>query len=67
MRSGALLVDDRGAVLLVLGLGDPHLMERAERGENAAADPGAEAALGGGRGDELELVGGGEVGGQVGL
>ncbi|KAH9249739.1 hypothetical protein BASA81_012535 [Batrachochytrium salamandrivorans] len=35
----ALAVDDAGAGLVVLLLGDPHLLEGGERGEDGAADP----------------------------
>ena len=34
----ALAVDDRRAFLVVLGLGDPHLLEGGERGQDRAAD-----------------------------
>ena len=41
-RLEALAVDDRGARLVVLLLGDPHLLEGRERREDGAADPRAD-------------------------
>ena len=38
----ALAVDDGRARLVVLGLGDPHLLEGRERREDGAADPRAD-------------------------
>ena len=38
-RLEALAVDDRGTALVVLLLGDPHLLEGGERGQDGAADP----------------------------
>ena len=38
-RLEALAVDDLGARLVVLLLGDPHLLEGGQRGQNGAADP----------------------------
>merc|ERR1711881_545400 len=35
----ALPVDDGGAALIVLLLGDPHLLEGGERGQNGSSDP----------------------------
>ena len=32
-------MDDRGSGLVVLLLGDPHLLEGRQRGENGATDP----------------------------
>ena len=39
MRLEAFAVDDGGAGLVVLLLGDPHLLEGGERGQDGAADP----------------------------
>ena len=38
-RLEALAVDDRGARLVVLLLGDPHLLEGGERREDGTVDP----------------------------
>merc|ERR1719164_285336 len=56
-RLEALAVHDRGAALVVLLLGDPHLLEGGERREDGAADPHAVLALG--RRDDLDLHGAG--------
>jgi hypothetical protein len=53
-------VDDGGAGLLVLGLGDPHGLEGGEGGEDGASDPDEEIPLGGG--NDLDLHGGGREG-----
>ena len=45
----ALAVDNGRARLVVLLLGDPHLLEGREGGEDGAADPDGVLALGGGR------------------
>ena len=47
----AFAVDDRWAGLVVLLLGDPHLLEGGQRGQDGAADPHGVLALG--RGDDL--------------
>ena len=51
----ALAVHDAGAGLVVLLLGDPHLLEGGEGGEDGAADPDGVLALR--RGDDLDLHG----------
>merc|ERR1712028_189679 len=51
----ALAVDDGRARLVVLLLGDPHLLEGREGGEDGAADPDGVLALRGG--DDLDLHG----------
>lgn len=43
--SWAFAVHQRGAKLLVLLTREPHLLKRAQRGENRAANPGSEGAL----------------------
>mmetsp|Transcript_20460 Transcript_20460/g.52145 ORF Transcript_20460/g.52145 Transcript_20460/m.52145 type:complete len:436 (-) Transcript_20460:8-1315(-) len=58
--SEALPVHDGGAGLVVLALGDPHLLEGAEGGEDGAADPDGVLALR--RGHDLDLHGGGRQG-----
>jgi len=59
----ALAVDDGGAGLVVLGLGDPHLLEGGEGGQDGATDPDGVFALGGS--DDLDLHGGGRQGGDL--
>merc|ERR1719440_700872 len=54
-RLEALAVDDGRARLVVLLLGDPHLLEGRERGQDGAADPDGVLALR--RGDDLDLHG----------
>ena len=49
----ALAVHDRGPGLVVLALGDPHLLEGRQRGEDRPPDPDAVLALG--RRDDLDL------------
>lgn len=51
--SEALAVHDRGPRLVVLALGDPHLLERRERRQDRAADPHRVLTLG--RRDDLDL------------
>lgn len=51
----ALAVHDRGTALVVLLLGDPHLLEGRERGENGTTDPDGVLALG--RSNDLDLHG----------
>merc|ERR1712243_19813 len=52
----ALPVDDGGAALIVLLLGDPHLLEGGERGQNGSSDPDGVLPLWGS--DDLDLDGG---------
>merc|ERR1719187_415002 len=59
----ALAVDDGWAALVVLLLGDPHLLEGGERGEDGASDPDGVLPLGGS--DDLDLDGGGSKGGDL--
>ena len=53
----AFAVDDGRAGLVVLALGDPHLLEGGERGQDGAANPDRVLALG--RSDDLNLHGDG--------
>merc|ERR1712212_1335386 len=53
----ALSVYDAGSALVVLVLGDPHLLEGGERGQDRASDPHRVLALG--RRHDLHLDGGG--------
>ena len=48
-------MDDGWAGLVVLLLGDPHLLEGGERGEDGSSDPDGVLALGGS--DDLDLHG----------
>merc|ERR1719166_974456 len=59
----ALAVDNGGAALVVLLLGDPHLLEGGEGGQDGAADPDRVLPLGGS--DDLDLDGGGSQGGDL--
>merc|ERR1711990_232044 len=59
----ALAVDDGGAALVVLLLGDPHLLEGGQGGQDGASDPDGVLPLGGG--DDLDLDGGGGQGGDL--
>ena len=43
--SGALPVDLALAVLFVLLLRDPHLLERSKRGQNGSTDPGSKSSF----------------------
>lgn len=52
----ALPVDDGRAGLIVLLLGDPHLLEGGERGKDGSSDPDGVFPLG--RSDDLDLHGG---------
>merc|ERR1712179_899365 len=54
----ALAVDDGGAALVVLLLGDPHLLESGEGSQDGASDPDGVLPLWGS--DDLDLDGGGE-------
>jgi hypothetical protein len=56
-------VDDGGARLVVLLLGDPHLLEGGEGGQDGATDPDRVLPLGGS--DDLDLDGGGSQGGDL--
>merc|ERR1712242_343512 len=57
----ALAVDDGGAALVLLLLGDPHLLEGGQGGQDGASDPDGVLPLGGS--DDLDLDGGGSQGG----
>ena len=59
----ALAVDNGGSALVVLLLGDPHLLEGGQRGEDGATDPDAVLPLGGS--DDLDLDGGRGQGGDL--
>merc|ERR1712098_924608 len=52
----ALPVDDRGTALIILLLGDPHLLEGGERSQDGTSDPDGVLPLG--RSDNLDLDGG---------
>lgn len=54
----ALVMDNGGAVLIVLLLADPHLLEGEQGGQDGGADPHRILALG--WGDDLDLHGAGE-------
>ena len=62
-RLEALAVDDGGAGLVVLLLGDPHGLEGGEGGEDGSSDPDGVLALRGGH--DLDLDGGGGEGGDL--
>ena len=59
----ALAVDDRWAALVVLLLGDPHLLEGGERGQDGSSDPDGVFPLR--RSDDLDLHGWGSKGGDL--
>merc|ERR1711911_277976 len=59
----ALAVDNGGAALVVLLLGDPHLLEGGEGGQDGSTDPDGVLPLGGS--DDLDLDGGGSKGGDL--
>merc|ERR1712045_199675 len=59
----ALAVDDGGAALVVLLLGDPHLLEGGQGGQDGSSDPDGVLPLG--RSDDLDLDGGGSQGGDL--
>merc|ERR1712214_208990 len=59
----ALAVDDGGATLVVLLLGDPHLLEGGQGGQDGSSDPDRVLPLG--RSDDLDLDGGGSQGGDL--
>merc|ERR1712239_56275 len=56
----ALAVDDGGAALVILLLGDPHLLEGGQRGQDGTSDPDGVLPLRGS--DDLDLDGGGGQG-----
>merc|ERR1712114_150765 len=56
----ALPVDNGGSTLVVLLLGDPHLLEGGERSEDGASNPDGVLPLGGS--NDLDLDGGGSKG-----
>merc|ERR1712121_225731 len=56
----ALAVDNGGAALVILLLGDPHLLEGGQRGEDGASDPDRVLPLRGS--NDLDLDGGGSKG-----
>merc|ERR1719293_88592 len=59
----ALAVDNGGAALVVLLLGDPHLLEGGEGGQDGSSDPDGVLPLRGS--DDLDLDGGGSKGGDL--
>merc|ERR1712045_1088711 len=59
----ALAVDDGGAALVVLLLGDPHLLEGGEGGQDGSSDPDGVLPLRGS--DDLDLDGGGSESGDL--
>merc|ERR1719180_762935 len=59
----ALPVDDGGTALVVLLLGDPHLLEGGEGSQDGASDPDGVLPLWGS--DDLDLDGGGSQGGDL--
>merc|ERR1712079_773687 len=63
MRLEALSVHDGGAALVVLLLGDPHLLEGGEGSQDGASDPDGVLPLWGS--DDLDLDGGGSQGGDL--
>ena len=56
-------MDNGGAALVVLLLGDPHLLEGGEGGQDGSSDPDGVLPLGGS--DDLDLDGGGSQGGDL--
>ena len=56
-------MDDGRTGLIVLLLGDPHLLERGERSEDGTSDPDGVLPLG--RSDDLDLHRGGGEGGDL--
>ncbi len=56
-------MDNRGSALIVLLLGDPHLLEGGEGGQDGATDPDGVLPLRGS--DDLDLDGGGGEGGDL--
>merc|ERR1719173_290190 len=58
MVEGAKAVDDAGAGLVVLLLGDPHLLEGGEGSQDGASDPDGVLPLGGSNDLDLDGAGG---------
>ena len=56
-------MDNGGAALVVLLLGDPHLLEGGEGGQDGSSDPDGVLPLG--RSDDLDLHGGWSQGGDL--
>ena len=56
-------MDDGWAALVVLLLGDPHLLEGGQGGQDGSSDPDGVLPLGGS--DDLDLDGGGSQGGDL--
>ena len=56
-------MDDAGTSLIVLLLGDPHLLEGGEGSQDGASDPDGVLPLG--RSDDLDLHGGRSQGGDL--
>merc|ERR1719495_1508299 len=56
-------MNNGGAALVILLLGDPHLLEGGQRGQDGATDPDGVLPLGGS--DDLDLDGGGSKGGNL--
>ena len=56
-------MDDRRTGLIVLLLGDPHLLEGGQRSQDGATDPDGVLSLG--RSDDLDLHGGRSHGGDL--
>lgn len=63
VRLEALAVDNGRAGLVVLGLGDPHLLEGGQRGQDGTSDPDGVLSLR--RSDDLDLHGGRGKGGEL--
>ncbi len=63
MHLEALPVDDAGARLVVLLLGDPHLLEGGQRSQDGATNPDRVLTLRGS--DDLDLHGGGSKGSEL--
>merc|ERR1740119_13186 len=63
VRLEALAVDNGGSALVVLLLGDPHLLEGGEGGQDGSSDPDGVLPLWGS--NDLDLDGGGSQGGDL--
>merc|ERR1719187_2181354 len=63
MNLEALAVDNGWAALVILLLGDPHLLEGGQRRQDGSSDPDGVLPLG--RSDDLDLDGGGSQGGDL--
>merc|ERR1711934_50018 len=59
----ALAVDNGWAALVILLLGDPHLLEGGQGSQDGSSDPDGVLSLGGS--DDLDLDGGGSEGGDL--